>query len=48
MIEELIVMAKQFKAVAAQGEELGLSRDEVAFYDALAVNETPVRESGGR
>jgi type I restriction enzyme R subunit len=36
VIEELIAMAKQFKAAANRGEELGLSRDEMAFYDALA------------
>jgi type I restriction enzyme, R subunit len=46
VIEELIAMAKQFKAAANRGEELGLSRDEMAFYDALATNEASVRELG--
>jgi type I restriction enzyme R subunit len=46
VIEELIAMAKQFKAAASRGDELGLSRDEVAFYDALAANEASVRELG--
>lgn len=46
VIEELIAMAKQFKAAANRGEELGLTRDEVAFYDALAANEASVRELG--
>jgi type I restriction enzyme R subunit len=46
VIEELIAMAKQFKAAANRGEELGLSRDETAFYDALAANEASVRELG--
>ena len=48
VIEELIAMAKQFKAAANRGEELGLSRDEMAFDDALAANEASVRELGTR
>jgi type I restriction enzyme R subunit len=46
VIEELIAMAKQFQAAANRGEELGLSADEMAFYDALADNEASVRELG--
>jgi type I restriction enzyme R subunit len=46
VIEELIAMAKQFKAAVSRGEELGLSPDEMAFYDALAANEASVRELG--
>jgi type I restriction enzyme R subunit len=46
VIEELIAMAKQFQAAANRGEELGLSADELAFYDALATNEASVRELG--
>jgi type I restriction enzyme R subunit len=46
VIEELIAMAKQFQAAANRGEELGLSADEMAFYDALATNEASVRELG--
>lgn len=44
VIEELIEMAKKFRAVAERGEELGLSPDEILFYDALANNESAVRE----
>jgi type I restriction enzyme R subunit len=46
VIEELIAMAKQFQAAAKRGEELGLTTDEMAFYDALAANEASVRELG--
>jgi type I restriction enzyme R subunit len=46
VIEELIAMAKQFRAAANRGEELGLTADEMAFYDALAANEASVRELG--
>lgn len=46
VIEELIEMARKFKAAAGRGEELGLSEDEVRFYDALADNESAVRELG--
>ncbi|UCV20073.1 type I restriction endonuclease subunit R [Ferribacterium limneticum] len=44
VIEELIEMAKKFRAAANRGEELGLNDDEVRFYDALADNESAVRE----
>ena len=44
MIEELIQMAKDFAAAAKHGEELGLNFDELAFYDALAENESAMRE----
>jgi len=44
VIEELIEMAKKFRAAANRGEALGLSDDEVRFYDALADNESAVRE----
>jgi type I restriction enzyme, R subunit len=46
VIEELIKLAKEFRAAAARGENLGLSPDETAFYDALADNESAVRELG--
>lgn len=46
VIEELIAMAKQFKADLERDEALGLNRDEIAFYDALANNESAVRELG--
>jgi type I restriction enzyme R subunit len=44
VIEELIEMAKKFRAAANRGEALGLTDDEVRFYDALADNESAVRE----
>jgi type I restriction enzyme R subunit len=44
VIEELIGMAKKFREAAGRGETLGLNEDEVRFYDALADNESAVRE----
>jgi type I restriction enzyme R subunit len=44
VIEELIDMAKKFRVAANRGDELGLNDDEVRFYDALADNESAVRE----
>jgi type I restriction enzyme R subunit len=44
VMEELVEMAKKFKEAASRGEQLGLSDDEVKFYDALANNESAVRE----
>ena len=46
VIEELIQMAKDFQATLEREAALGLSRDEIAFYDALANNESAVRELG--
>jgi len=46
VIEELIAMAKQFKADMERDEALGLNPDEIAFYDALVTNESAVRELG--
>ena len=46
VIEELIAMAKQFQAELARDAALGLNSDEIAFYDALANNESAVRELG--
>ncbi|SEA70181.1 type I restriction endonuclease subunit R [Acidovorax soli] len=44
VMEELVEMAKKFREAASRGELLGLSEDEVRFYDALATNESAVRE----
>ncbi|MEJ8821531.1 type I restriction endonuclease subunit R [Variovorax humicola] len=44
VMEELIQMAKKFREAAGRGEVLGLTEDEVRFYDALANNESAVRE----
>ncbi len=46
VIEELIQMAKDFQQEMAREAELGLNPYEVAFYDALANNESAVRELG--
>ena len=46
VMEELIAMAKKFREESQRGVELGLNSDEVAFYDALANNESSVRELG--
>jgi type I restriction enzyme R subunit len=39
-IDELIKMAKEVSAADKRGEDLGLSVEEIAFYDALAANES--------
>lgn len=44
VMEELVAMAKKFREAANRGMQLGLTDDEVKFYDALATNESAVRE----
>ena len=44
VMEELIAMARKFQEAAHRGEALGLTEDEIKFYDALATNESAVRE----
>ncbi|MGE8721935.1 type I restriction endonuclease subunit R [Leptospira terpstrae] len=46
VIEELIGMAKDFQESLKRHADLGLNQDELAFYDALANNESAVRELG--
>jgi type I restriction enzyme R subunit len=46
VMEELIAMAKKFREAANRGEDLGLTEDELRFYDALANNEAAVRMLG--
>ena len=46
IIEELIAMAKEFREATQRGDKLGLNESELAFYDALADNESAVRELG--
>ncbi|NCD23330.1 MAG: type I restriction endonuclease subunit R [Spartobacteria bacterium] len=46
VIEELIKLAKELDAATKRGEDLGLNDDEVAFYDALAANESAVKAMG--
>lgn len=44
VMEELVEMAKKFREASRRGEVLGLSEDEVKFYEALIENESAVRE----
>ena len=46
VIEELIQLAKDMRAADARGEQLGLSDDELAFYDALETNDSAVKVLG--
>src|SRR5438309_6781936 len=46
VIEELIKLAKQLSEADKRGVDLGLNDDEVAFYDALAVNDSAVKVMG--
>lgn len=46
MIQELIDMAKELNASVQRGEELGMSNEELAFYDALSQNENAVEAMG--
>lgn len=46
VVNEMINLAKKIKVEREKGKDLGLSEEEVAFYDALAENESAVRELG--
>ncbi|MBM4287375.1 MAG: type I restriction endonuclease subunit R [Deltaproteobacteria bacterium] len=46
VIEELIALAKDLRAADQRGQELGLSEEEIAFYDALEVNDSAVQVLG--
>ena len=46
VIEELIELAREMREAAARGEQLGLSDDELAFYDALGANDSAVSVLG--
>ena len=46
MINELIALAKDLQEARRRGEEQGLSQEEVAFYDALAQNESAIQALG--
>ena len=43
---ELIQLAKDMRAAERRGEELGMTDDEVAFYDALETNDSAVKIMG--
>lgn len=46
VIAELLELAKKIQHEREKGREMGLSPEEIAFYDALANNESAVRELG--
>ena len=46
VIQELIELAKQMRAAHHRGEDLGLTEDELAFYDALETNDSAVAVLG--
>ena len=46
VIEELIELAKEMREANERGEALGLSEDELAFYDALETNDSAVQVLG--
>jgi type I restriction enzyme R subunit len=46
VIEELIQLAQDMRQANARGEVLGLSEDELAFYDALETNDSAVQVLG--
>ena len=46
VIEELIRLAKEMREAVKRGADLGLNDDEIAFYDALAMNESAVQVMG--
>jgi len=46
IIQELIDLAKKMKEESDKGKELNLGEDEVAFYDALMVNDSAVKILG--
>lgn len=46
MIEELIAMAKDIQSALSRGQELGLSAEEEAFYDALASTDSAIEAMG--
>jgi len=48
VILELLELAKKMKMEKEEGKKLGLSEDEIAFYDALCVNESAIAELGDK
>jgi type I restriction enzyme R subunit len=46
VLQELIQLARDIRAARARGDEQGLSEEEIAFYDALAENESAVEVMG--
>ncbi|KAB1065131.1 type I restriction endonuclease subunit R [Salibacter halophilus] len=46
IIQELIDLAKEIRAADKRGEKMGLNEDELAFYDALEINDSAVQVLG--
>ncbi len=46
VIEELIALAKAMREASLRGEQLGLTENELAFYDALETNDSAVKVLG--
>ena len=46
VIEELIALAREMREAGERGEHLGISVDELAFYDALETNDSAVQVLG--
>jgi len=46
VIEELIELARQMREAQKRGEDIGLSNEELAFYDALETNDSAVKVLG--
>ncbi|MCX8051234.1 MAG: type I restriction endonuclease subunit R [Chlorobi bacterium] len=46
VIEELIHLAREMREASARGEKLGLTEEELAFYDALETNDSAVKVLG--
>jgi type I restriction enzyme R subunit len=46
VLEELIGLARDVREAGRRGEDLGLSDDELAFYDALETNDSAVKVLG--
>lgn len=46
VIDDLLELGKQMKAANDRGDDLGLTYEELAFYDALEDNEVAVRQMG--
>ena len=46
VIEELVELAREIREATARGEELGLTEEELAFYDALETNDSAVKILG--
>jgi type I restriction enzyme R subunit len=46
ILQELVILAREMREASQRGENLGLNDDELAFYDALEVNDSAVAVLG--